>query len=553
LNKITFLSLFKLKLKVALPILAIFAIVNGVWSSGLLILINHKISDIPLPFLGHYDWLFYMFLMVSSLALTYYFRAYMIKVTLNFGKNMILQIIDKLRMSSYESYLLIGEARVRTAMQDIGTLESFPEMFVTLFNAVIMILAIIGYMFWVYPQGAIMILVLIAVLSIVYIYRNRIIEQDIDAERDLDDAFMRNYNDFLHGFSKIKMSSKRSDTLFFDYINKNINKAVKLNMKSSLAAFGNSLMGQYSFFIVIGIVLFVLPTFFEVDKTVISGFMVALLFIMGPLTISINAMQSFIGFKVALKRINEFNEITTANHLSNSINSNTVNELPIFDNLIIRGICYHYKNDRESITFRLEPVNLKINKGEVIFISGGNGSGKSTFINLLAGLYIPKSGEIHFNDMIITNNNRSDYRNKISCIFSDNYLFTENYDNFNLLPSNENLVDFLKQMGLDGDDVIQHDVTNNKIFHNLSSGQRKRLALVYSLLEDKDIFIFDEWAAEQDPEFRKYFYECLIPDLKSKGKTVIAITHDDAYFKFCDRLIKFVYGKMLESKSNSFF
>ena len=218
------------------------------------------------------------------------------------------------------------------------------------------------------------------------------------------------------------------------------------------------------------------------------------------------------------------------------------------ENIVLKNVTYSYRDKKENISFKLQPINLKIEKGEVIFIRGGNGSGKSTFMNLLSGLYIPKGGEILFNNIVINENNRPNYRDMISCVFSESYLFTENYDDFDLSPSNSKLTDLLEKMALDK--VIKLDQENNKVFQRLSSGQQKRLALIYAVLEDKDIFIFDEWAAEQDPDFRKYFYEVIIPDLKSKGKTVIAITHDDAYFKFCDRLIKFNYGEMLESKIN---
>jgi ABC-type siderophore export system fused ATPase/permease subunit len=289
----------------------------------------------------------------------------------------------------------------------------------------------------------------------------------------------------------------------------------------------------------------VLPVVFSIDKTVISGFMITLLFLMGPIGILINLMKSVIGYKIAFARINEFNDTLTDNlNDSDALSlSTSKKELPVFETLSIDKISYQHIDEKGDVTFELKPINLEISKGEIIFISGSNGSGKSTFINLLSGLYIPKSGKIVVNDLIVTDENRSQYRDMISCIFSDNYLFTENYDNFNLLPSNKHLAELLKKMKLDK--VIRQDEENNRIFQNLSSGQQKRLALIYSVLEDKDVFIFDEWAAEQDPEFRKYFYENIIPDLKSKGKTVIAITHDDAYYKYCDRLMKFNYGEML--------
>ena len=537
-ERITLLKVLKLKLNIALPLLVFFALINGLWSSSLLMLVSNKVAGTPLPFFKEYDWLIYLTLVIVSFVSTYYFKRYMIKVTLNFGKEMTLQIIDKLRLCNYESYLRIGEARVRTAMSDVGTLEALPEAFIVFFNAIIMIIAGVGYMLWLYPKGAVMIIILIVCLAYVYIKRNEVIEKSLSEERTLDDSFMGNYNDFLHGFNKIKMSSKRSHSIYFDHIVKNRNKAIKLSIKAELDAFGNELIGQYFFYVIIGVVLFVLPFVFELDQIVISGFMVAFLFLMGPISIFINLMKNIIGFKIAFDRINEFNEITSGNIKDSDVIKSSSSPLPVFENLHIKNISYNHVDKDGMVTFELNPINLEISKGEVIFISGGNGSGKSTFVNLLSGLYVPKSGEICLNNAIVINQeNRSDYRDMIACIFSDNYLFSENYDDFNLLPSNENLTELLEKMRLK--EVIRVDVENNKIFQNLSSGQKKRLALIYSLLEDKDIFIFDEWAAEQDPDFRKYFYESIIPELKSKGKTVIAITHDDAYYKFCDRLIKF--------------
>ena len=73
---------------------------------------------------------------------------------------------------------------------------------------------------------------------------------------------------------------------------------------------------------------------------------------------------------------------------------------------------------------------------------------------------------------------------------------------------------------------------------DLSTGQRKRLAMVAALLDDKPIYIFDEWAADQDPGFRRYFYEGLLGELKARGKTVLAVTHDDRYFGVADRVVK---------------
>ena len=543
-KKLNYFSFFKFKK--ALPLLITFTIINSLWSSVLIVFINNKISGKTLPFFNDYDWLVYMFFIITSFIITFLFKGYMIKVALNFAKTITLEVINGLRLSSYESYLHLGEERIRTAMKDIDVLESLPEVFIAILNAVIMLLVTLIYMFWIYPQGAVFIILIIIILCLVFLYRNKSIEKNLEEERDLADAFMRNYNDFLHGFKKIKMSSKRSDSMFYNYMVKNRDESIRLSVKAKLGALGNDLFGEYSFYFVIGVILFVLPMIFGVNQEVISGFIVVVLFLMGPIAILISHIETLIGYKIAIERLNNLVEVTILknklDHINNEMNPSEINP---FKKLVIKDVSYKYVDKNKSITFELKPINLEIKKGEVIFISGGNGSGKSTFINLLSGLYTPSSGKILFNGIEITKNNRGDYRDMISPIFSDNHLFSENYDNFDLLSSNNELNNLLKEMLLDN--VIKLDPTKNKIYQELSSGQRKRILLVFSILESKDIFIFDEWAAEQDPEFRKYFYENIIPNLKNKGKTVIAITHDDAYYKFSDRLIKFNYGTILDN------
>lgn len=525
--------------------LALFTMIHSLWSTALIAIINNKISGAPLPIMAGYDWQLFLFFVVTSFLFTFFFKRHLIKVTLTFGKDLMLKIINRLRLSDYESYLRLGEARVRTAMEDIGALESVPETFISLLNAIVMTIVTIGYMFYLYPPGAFLIIGVVIVLSIVYVYRSQIIEKSMDRERDLDDTFMSNYNDFLHGFNKIKMSSKRSHSIFFDFITKNREESIKLMIRSERASLGNELTGEFSFYFLIAAVLFILPVIFGVNQEVIGGFMLAILFLMGPIAILVGTIPEVIGFNIAISRLNEFNKITTSKFNYENVQISPTNNLGSFEKLKINDLTYQYYDEKEEkVTFELQPVNLEIEKGEVIFIYGGNGSGKSTFINLLSGLCVQKSGEIIFNDTLITNDNRSSYRDNLSCIFSNNYLFTENYDGFDLSPSNERLTELLNEMALDK--IIKHNDEENKIFQNLSSGQKKRLSLIYTLLEDKEIFIFDEWAAEQDPEFRKYFYESIIPTLKSKGKTVIAITHDDAYYQSCDRLMKFSYGKMKE-------
>ena len=104
--------------------------------------------------------------------------------------------------------------------------------------------------------------------------------------------------------------------------------------------------------------------------------------------------------------------------------------------------------------------------------------------------------------------------------------------------------EYLHQLELDHVVTVKDGVFSTV---KLSRGQRKRLALLTAYLEDRPIYVFDEWAADQDPVFRRIFYLRLLPELKARGKTVVAITHDDRYFGDADRIVKLEEGKVVET------
>jgi putative ATP-binding cassette transporter len=175
-----------------------------------------------------------------------------------------------------------------------------------------------------------------------------------------------------------------------------------------------------------------------------------------------------------------------------------------------------------------------------VFIVGGNGSGKSTLAKLITGLYIPEAGEIRLDEELITEQNREWYRQHFSVVFSDFYLFDELWglENSGL---DSKVQEYLKVLQLDH----KVKVTNGKFSTTaLSQGQRKRLALLTAYLENRPIYLFDEWAADQDPAFKKIFYTELLTKLRDQGKTVLVISHDDRYFHLADRIVKLEYGKV---------
>jgi putative pyoverdin transport system ATP-binding/permease protein len=190
--------------------------------------------------------------------------------------------------------------------------------------------------------------------------------------------------------------------------------------------------------------------------------------------------------------------------------------------------------------FLLGPIDLKMQSGELVFIVGSNGSGKSTLAKLIVGLYTPQAGEIYLNGTPITAVNVEWYRQHFATTFADVYLF-DSYLGFDNPQLDRTVAKYLKDLQLDHKVSISNGILSTT---NLSQGQRKRLALLTALLDDRPIYLFDEWAADQDPAFRKIFYEQTILQLKERGKLVIVITHDDRYFHLADRLLHLNYGRV---------
>jgi len=200
---------------------------------------------------------------------------------------------------------------------------------------------------------------------------------------------------------------------------------------------------------------------------------------------------------------------------------------------------YTYEGQSGETPFRMGPIDLTIERGEVVFIVGGNGSGKSTLLKVLTGLYPPTHGTLLVNENTVLPTNVEHYRELISVIFADFHLFSKAYGLLDADPAAVKAL--LRDMHIDHKTSFSEGgFTHQK----LSTGQKKRLAMVIALLDDRPLFVLDEWAADQDPEFRKHFYEDMIPALKRKGKTIVAVSHDDRYFHVADRVVIMEYGQI---------
>jgi putative ATP-binding cassette transporter len=211
-----------------------------------------------------------------------------------------------------------------------------------------------------------------------------------------------------------------------------------------------------------------------------------------------------------------------------------------WERLDLVAVTHAYRRENEEDSFLLGPIDLSFRPGEIVFFVGGNGSGKTTLAKLLLGLYAPESGEIRFAGETVDDGNRERYREHFAAVFADFFVF-ERLLGLDAAALDATARGYLAKLHL-AQKVRVEDGRLSTV--DLSQGQRKRLALLTAYLEDRPIYLFDEWAADQDPLFKEIFYLELLPELKARGKTVFVISHDDRYFQVADRIVKMDYGQV---------
>ena len=542
----TFMTLLQRRSRFFYFFCIVFGLVSSLWNIGLLGTINATLTGEEIPFAIIPVWQVFVLLLVLSLVTNKLFQNFMVRLSNDLSYDFGISIIEKLRFAAYEDYEAMGKEKVYTALQDAQMVSSIPRTLIESFNSIIIVVSCMGYLYYASWIGGLMLTLVFALIVLFYVVRNKKIEKDFNVVRDMQNSYFRYINDLILGFKEIKMNSRRNDSLYQDYINANRSKTKDLLIENQNKYVNNNLVGTYSFYVVIGVSLFVLPMFFELEIQQVSAYIITLLYVLGPLGGLINLIPVYTNVKIAVERLEEFD------HRLNSLSTIKVRHGDLseinseFESIVFEDVTYEYYSKKDQRTFQLGPINLEIRRGELMFIIGGNGSGKSTFVKLLTGIYKPTNGIIYLNGIPVSAKNYPYYRNQISAIFTDNYLFSENYDKIDFKNSSVSLKQYIDTMQLS--EALRIDQERNVIESGLSKGQQKRLAMIYALMEKRQVCVFDEWAAEQDPVFRRYFYEVIIKDLQRDGKTVVIITHDDEFFHHTDRLIKLDYGKIVSNK-----
>ena len=287
----------------------------------------------------------------------------------------------------------------------------------------------------------------------------------------------------------------------------------------------------------LGVVMFAWPRLSADAAVTAPAAALAILYLPGPILVLVAQLEA-IGMAGAV--VDNLRELGLSLAAASREDAQADSSEPVaWRRLELRGVTYRYRTDDDR-EFTLGPVDFSLRPGEVVFVVGGNGSGKTTLMNVLAGLYVPEQGEIFVNDELVTAPSREAYRQLFAAVFSDYCLFDRVYG---VAASTVDAkgADLLRSMALE---EIVHVKNGAFATTDLSQGQRKRLALVVAVLQNRPVYILDEWAAEQDPQFKEIFYTKILPDLRAQGKTIVLITHDDRYFGLADRVIHLAEGKV---------
>lgn len=451
------------------------------------------------------------------------------------------RICDKLRRAELSFVESLGRGELYTTVgQDANLISQTTFIIINAAQEAIMLIFALVYIAWLSTVGFVIVLVSIVVGVTFYYAHRRSLTDDLRRLASVDARFLDTIEHIVDGFKEVKLNRRKNDALFATFTDI-AGQTETLKVEMGIKFVTDIMFSHVFFYALIGAIVFLLPRVVPTFSEVVLKMTAAVLFIIAPLDMIVNAMPLLARSNVALDNLYR---------LEGRLDEQTVSHVDVvaetfthFRNITLERAVFAYPDGALASHFAIGPLDLTIKRGEVLFVVGGNGSGKSTLLKVLTGLYPLTSGVMRVDNVPIDSSNVAAYRELFSAIFSDFHLFDRLYGLED--TDDKRVTALLKEMELSEKSAyVEGRFTNLE----LSTGQRKRLALITALLEERPIHVFDEWAADQDAHFREYFYRVILARLKKERKTVIAATHDDRYWAVADRLVKMETGRIVESK-----
>lgn len=432
------------------------------------------------------------------------------------------RMMDYVRRSELLSVEEIGRARINAAISsDAAILTQASNMLSFSIQGPVLIGFVAVYVAYLSFAAFALSVLIVGVAGAIFHFRSRRLTAERQQAAAQERKLFERLADFLDGFKEIRLNRPRSDELFDDAVAVS-RTAANIKIRSQSETFKQIAYSQGYMYILLGTVVFVAPQFSEtLGGASIAKITAALLYVIGACFALVQSIPILMNANAAADRIQRLEETLRA---SVSSETDEVVAPAAFETIEMREMVFSYVDRYSDAAFHIGPIDFTLRAGELVFITGGNGSGKSTFLRVLAGLYHPESGEILLDGRRINKATRDEYRELFSAIFYDYHLFRRLYG----VPDQDpgELGRLLAKFRLEDKTGL---VDGEFRTLDLSGGQRRRLALIVSMLEKRPIMLLDEWTAEQDPEYRRKFYEELLPEMMRAGKTIVVITHDDRY------------------------
>lgn len=510
---------------IAITLLSLLSAVSGI---GVIAFINQSLIESvgdPLPILGQLVGLVLLLLVItlgSQLALTTLGHHFVYRLRGRLLKQLLDTDVARLRQ--------IGQGPLLASLSsDIGQITIAFVRLPELVQGLVLTLGSIIYLGLLSPALLGVTALWVTVTMVVgWLLVNRVYRH-LAHMRQAEDRLYQNYQSIIAGCKELALNRERAHFVYHQLYEQNARDYREQIIRADTYHLSAVNWSNIMMLGAIGLVFFLANGLGWANTNVAATFALTLLFLRTPLLQGIGALPTLIAAQVAFDKIAALN-------LAEPDEAFPLPPAPRpWQRIELDQVSFHYQGEGG---FSVGPINLVIERGEQIFLIGGNGSGKSTVAMLLTGLYQPVSGRILLDGEPVTD--RNGYLGLFSAIFTDYHLFQH------LLgpePKEALVAEWLERL-LMGSKLAIEDGFIADI--DLSQGQRKRVALLLALAEQREIMLFDEWAADQDPQFRRIFYQVLLPRLKEMGKTVIAISHDDHYFSLADRLLEMRQGRLTE-------
>ncbi|KZN59878.1 hypothetical protein N473_02880 [Pseudoalteromonas luteoviolacea CPMOR-1] len=511
--------------------------ISGLGNTLCIFTINMAIHmDDPLANQSYIIFFFGMILYVAGQKIV---RTQVLNITHKTVYEMRMKMVNKILRSPYFKMEQVEKEKIQTVLNnDAELISQFPHFLISIITSATTLFFCFIYLGTVNLTGLLLALGVVLVAITMFFIAGMRVNGYIEKARTIQEHFFHFINDLISGLKELNLNEKKSHAFSKD-MDISCQDYRQSNVKSGVKFVNVLVMGELLFTVVVGFVAFIYPVLFSnLSAADVTTFVLVFLYMTGPVNGILQNIPQLMQIKVAWGRATEFSNYL--NEFESKVPQQLAQKSKNAHSIRLSDVTYSYQSHDGSgqrQSFMLGPINFEFKAGEVTFITGGNGSGKSTLAKIITGLYRPDKGQVTVDGHVVNSEQLSAL---YTAIFCDYHLFQKIYG-VEADSKRAEIDSHLEALSLTGIVSIESGVVSST---KLSTGQRKRLALLVSHLDERPVYLFDEWAADQDPKFRKVFYEGILPELKRQNKLVIVISHDDHYFHVADTIIKMEMGQM---------